>query len=111
MIEPIEIKTGATFSVPFLVLLPAGSWSAASEIRKGDDTLVGELAVTLEPLATPDADGNTHAGVLEASSVQTVAWEHGSWRADVRFSDDSTPPAVLTSDPFFVLVKKGVTHG
>lgn len=111
MVDPIKIKTAATFSIAMLVLLPAGTWSAACDIRKGDDTLVGALTVSLEPLVTPDADGNTHAGLLEATSVQTAAWALGTWRADVRFTDASVVPVVLTSDPFVVVVEKGITHG
>ena len=109
--QQIAIKTGATFSVPFLVLLPAGTWSAACDIRKGDDTLVGALTVTLAALDTPDADGTTHSGLLEATSEQTRGWELGTRRADVRFADTSNPAVVLTSDSFVVVVEKGVTHG
>lgn len=110
MTEPIKVKVGATFSVPMLVLLPAGTWGAACDIRKGDDTLVGSLTATLEPLETPDADGNTHAGLLQAPSTQTAVWALGTWRADVRFSDNSDPPVVIYTEAFSVTVEKGSTH-
>lgn len=111
MTDPIKIKAGATVSLPMLVLLPAGTWTGSCQIRKGDDTLVGELAVTLTPLTVPDESGNTHAGLLEATSVQTAAWPVGTWRADVRFADNSIPPEVIFTDPFAVQVDKAATHG
>jgi len=111
MVDPIKIKAGATFSIAMLVLLPAGTWSAACEIRKGDDSLLATLTVSLAPLVTPDADGNTHAGLLEATSVQTATWGAGSFRADVRFFDTSLPAAVFYTESFAVRVERGVTHG
>lgn len=111
MIDPIEIKQGTTFSLPMLVMLPAGTWSAACNIRKSDDTLVGSLSVTLTALDVPDADGHTHSGAAVATSVASAAWELGTWRADVRFTDTSAPPTVFNSETFPVVIKKGVTHG
>ena len=111
MAEPITIKVGATFSMPMLVQLPLGHWTGSCHIRKGDNSLVGELLVSLEELDTPDVDGNTHAGLLEATSVQTATWAVGTWRADVRFSDDSNPPVVIYTDPFTVQTEAASTHG
>lgn len=110
MTEPISIKQGATFSLPMLVQLPAGTWSATCHIRKSDDTLVGAPAVTLTPLEAPDGDGNTHSGLAEATSVQTLAWPLGTWRADVRFADGSTPAVVIYSDAFPIQVERANTH-
>lgn len=105
-----SIKRGATFSLPLLVALPAGAWSATCNIRKIDDTLVGSPAVTLVPLGTPDADGNTHSGLVEATSVETASWALGTWCADIRFADTSVPPVVIFSDQFCVAVAKANTH-
>jgi hypothetical protein len=111
MTQFVKIKTGATFSVPLLVCLPAGAWSATSDIRQAGDALVESLAVSLIALTEPDADGNTHNGLLLATSIQTALWPLGAWRCDVRFADAQTPPVVLYSDQFIVNVEKGTTHG
>lgn len=110
MTTAVKIKAGATFSLPILAMLPAGTWSAACDIRRGDGTLVGALTATLAPLDTPDADGNTHAGLLEATSEQTDAWEPGTWRSDVAFTDTSAPSVVVYTESFAVLVEKAITH-
>lgn len=111
MTQCIKIKTGATFSVPVLVCLPPGVWSATSDIRQAGDALVESLAVSLLALAEPDAAGNTHSGLLLATSTQTTLWPLGAWRCDVRFADAQSPPVVLYSDQFIVSVEKGTTHG
>lgn len=111
MTQTVNIKAGATFSVPLLVRLPSGNWSATSEMRQSDTSLVGVLSVTLASLAEPDAAGNTHSGLLLATSVQTASWPVGAFRCDVRFADTQDPPVVLFSDPFVVDVTQGMTHG
>lgn len=110
MTQTVNVKAGATFSVAMLVLLPAGTWSASCQVRKGDGTLIEALTVTLAPLSTPGSDGNTHSGLLEATSVQTALWPLGSHRSDVWFTDASTPPVAVPSPTFVIVVDKGETH-
>jgi hypothetical protein len=70
---------------------------------------VESLTVTLEALVQPDADGNTHACLLEATSAQTATWPLGTWRADVRFADAADPPVVIYTEAFTVQVEKWAT--
>ena len=109
MTSSVAVKQGATFSLPILVMLPAGTWSATCEVRKADGTLVGALAVTLADLPQPDADGNTHAGLLEATSAQTHEWQLGTWHADIRLSNTSTPPVVIYTETFAVTVHRSLS--
>lgn len=110
MTQSITIKTGATLSLAMLVKLPTGTWACDSDVRKSDDTLIAALSASLTALSAPDADGNTHSGVLEATAAQTAAWPIGNWRADVRFTDTSTPAVRQISETFVVVVSAGVTH-
>ena len=105
----IRIKTGATFSVPFTVVLPAGTWTADCDIRKADYTMVGSPNVILSALTEPDASGNTHVGLIDASGNQTKLWATGTMQSDVRFSDTSNPPIVILSDGFSITIERGVT--
>ena len=110
MTQSITIKAGATFSVAFLALLPAGTWACDSDVRKTDDSLVQALSTTLTALGTPDASGNTHSGILAATSAQTTAWPIGTHQCDVRFTDASATPQILIFDKIMVVVEKAVTH-
>ena len=110
MTQSITIKAGATFSVPFLALLPAGTWACDSDVRTSADGLVQALATTLTALDTPDASGNTHSGILEATASQTTAWPIGTHQCDVRFTDASATPQVLIFNKIMVVVEKAVTH-
>lgn len=103
----IEHRRGATFSYAGTATLPAGTWTAACSLEKSDGTLVANLAVTLEPLALPGANGETHALLLEATAVASAAWPMGAIVGDIVFTDVSG--VVLASPKFTVNVTRGVT--
>lgn len=100
--QTIEHTRGSTFSWGGLVQLPAGTWSATCKVKSADGTTVETLTVTLEALAEPDADGNTHSILIEASSVQTADWAIAKLRCDVRYADNSDPPIVEHSPTFII---------
>lgn len=105
--QSTTVKTGATFSAAFTVALPAGAWAVESDIRKSNDSKIADLTATIEALATPDSAGNTHAGLLTATSVETALWPVGSHHCDVKFTDGTV---AKISDSFTVVVEKAVTH-
>ena len=105
-------KRGATLSLAGTVTLPAGVWSATSQVKQdvgGVLTLVEELAVTLAPIAVPDPGGPTHTILLESSSAAASDWPLGRLQCDVRFADASVPPVVLPTETFDIKVVREVT--
>lgn len=104
----IEHRRGATFSWAGTATLPAGTWSAAAALEKSDGTAVATLAVTLTPLGTPGANGETHALTLEASAGAQAAWPIGTLVGDIVFTEASG--LVLATGRFTVAVVRGVTN-
>jgi hypothetical protein len=111
MTTTLSINAGATLDIPLLVALPTGTWTCSSQLRSSTDVLIATLSTSLTAMGTPDAAGNTHSGLLSATSVQTAAWAPGNWLCDVKFTDASTTPVVVYSDPFVVQVVQAKTHG
>lgn len=107
---PITIKTGASFSMAFLAQLPAGTWVADCDLRKADDTLVQAMSVKISALPTPDTNGNTHSGLIEATPNQTKTWPVATLNGDVRFTDQITLDKAVIFDNFTVVVEKAITH-
>lgn len=97
---------GATVGLAFLVELPAGTWAGTCLLKSGSGATVATLTVSLDALPAPDADGFTHAGLIEADSTETATWPTGMWLLDLRFADDAVPPNVVPSDPISVKVRQ-----
>lgn len=104
----IEHRRGATFSYVGTATLPAGTWTAASSLEKSDGTAVADLVVTLDVLALPGANGETHSLLLEKPAASTAAWPLGAIVGDILFTDSGG--VVLPSGKFTVNVTRGVTN-
>lgn len=108
--EKISVKQGATLSLAGLFTLPAGTWTAASNIEQTDGTLVCAMDVTITELAEPDADGKTHSVLAVCTAAQSEAFEVGkTYVCDIIFTDDSPEPVVLKTDTFGIKVVREVT--
>lgn len=80
--EKITIKQGATLSLTGLVSLPAGTWSATSNIETPDGVLIATMETDLQQLSSPDSSGNTHSILLVCSAEKTNNFEVGiGWLA------------------------------
>ena len=106
----ISAKQGATLSLAGLFMLPAGTWTAASNIERTDGSVVCAMAVTITELAEPDDDGNTHSVLAVCTAAQAEAFEVGkTYVCDIIFTDDSDPAVVLKTETFGVKVVREVT--
>ena len=106
MSTSITFKRGGTFSFGCAVTLPAGTWSAACQLRNQHGDLIQDVTVTLTPPVAPATD---HQLLLEADSTATASWPLEALYGDVKFSDDSVPPMVLPSGTFSVIVTEKQT--
>jgi hypothetical protein len=106
-------KRGATLSLAGTVMLPAGVWTGTCQVKQDVDgvlTLVEPLTVTLQAIDPPPAAGQpTHNIAIEGSAAQAADWPVGRLLCDVRFQDESAPPAVITSETFVIKVTQEVT--
>jgi hypothetical protein len=108
--EKISVKQGATLSLAGLFTLPAGTWTASSNIEATDGTIIAALDVTLTELAEPDEDGNTHSVLMVCTAAQAETFEVGkTYVCDLIFTDDSPEPVVLKTDTFGIKVVREVT--
>lgn len=96
----LDFKQGATFSLTGTVLLPAGTWTAASEIRNGRGDLVCTPLVALTPLGSPTATAS-HTVVI-ATVDDTGSWA-GVLRTDVFFTDSGG--VKVPSETYLINVK------
>lgn len=106
--EKISIKRGATLSLAGLFTLPAGSWSARSNVEDSSGNVIFSFETTLvEDSSTP---GSTHSLLMVASSSNTLLLEVGTtYISDIIFIDDSPEPVVLKTDTFGIKAIKEVT--
>lgn len=103
--DTFEHKAGGDLSLAGTVELPAGTWSATSQVRDAAGELVTSLAASLQ------ADGDAYTLLLEATSTQTAGWTEGATLyCDVRFQDNSTPAVVLYSATFAIHVVQAITE-
>jgi hypothetical protein len=94
--QSIFLKRGSTFSLGGYVTIPAGEWTATSEIKDNKGTLVQELAVTLE---APVAPNTKWPILLYADAADTAVWPLGPLSCDIRFVSGSN---VIYSPTFIV---------
>lgn len=105
----ITHKRGDTFSFAGSVELPEGSWSASCQLRAARDD-AGVPAATVTCTVGARADGKYPLSLF-ASSTATAAWEPALLFGDIQFSNaDHTPPQVISTETFTVLVVKDQTH-
>lgn len=108
--EKIEAKQGATLSLVGSFTLPAGTWTAASNIEKKDGTLICAADVTIEPIDPVGVDGKTHAVLWTCTAAQAEAFEVGQiYVSDIIFTDASPEPVVLKTTTFGIKVVREVT--
>lgn len=118
---PVLLKTGDTFGLAGPGLLPAGTWSARSQVRAVRpappvllDGLVAELEVLLAPTGEPPvtrADGSIgypYLLSLSAAPTSTSTWPIGDLECDVEFTD--TSGQVRSSQTFAIKAIKDVTR-
>jgi hypothetical protein len=102
--QSINLKRGATFSVAGTVLLPGGTWTAASEVKDPQGNLVSNLSVTLVAPVPP----NTLTGItLTQTATATSAWPLGPLNCDIRFQESSG--SVLITPTFIINVVQEIT--
>ena len=102
-----DVKRGATFSRSGLFKLPVGTWTADSDLNRTSGGRVQTLTCLLAPLATPDANGNTHALTISATAAQTLLWPLVELSSDIRFKDASG--VVMFTTTYTVNVLKNET--
>lgn len=94
-----------TFSLATLVTLPAGVWTTASTLVTTTGQLVdAALTESLSALPTPDADGHTHALLIERAAADTAAWPRGTLLLRTVFTDASVVPVVVPAVTWQVVV-------
>lgn len=112
----ITHKRGDTFSYAGPIELPAGVWTGAAQLRVpwcGDDEPaesdepMDDLVVTM---TAPESPATAWGVVIARESDDTAAWPIGSFYCDIQFSDDSSPPQVISTQTFTVKVVQDVTH-
>lgn len=106
MSKVIHFKRGGTFSYGCLVQLPAGTWTARSQLRKEDGTAI-DLDVTLTPPVGPET---RHTLLIEQDAADTESWPLQKLKGDVKFQDSSTPAVELPTSTFVVEVVERVTE-
>ena len=107
MAASISFKRGSTFSFSGMVTLPAGTWSAAAQLRSARGDLVFNLTITLTPPVNPSIQ---HTLLLTATPAQTLAWPLETLDGDVVFTDTSPTPVVVPTGSFKVTVIEKVTR-
>jgi hypothetical protein len=107
MSASVTFKRGGTFSFGCTVLLPAGTWSAACQLRDGRGNLIQTVTVTLTPPVNPAIE---HSLLLVVPAADTASWPVGqALYGDVEFTDASATPIVLPSGTFTVNVIEKLT--
>ena len=103
---PVLTHTRATtFSLATLVTLPAGTWATASTLVTTTGQVVdGALAESLSALPVPDADGHTHALLIERAAADTAAWPRATLLLRTTFTDTSLIPVVVPAVTWQVTV-------
>ena len=78
------LKRGSTLSLAGTVSLPAGTWTATSEVKDAAGDLISTLNVTLTP---PTAPNTLWVILMAQSSEETLTWPLGPLNCDVRYED------------------------
>ena len=106
----ISAKQGATLSLAGTFALPAGTWTAASNIERTDGTLVCAMDVTITEIDPVGEDGKTHSVLAVCTAAQAESFEVGkTYVCDIIFTDDSDPAVVLKTETFGIKVVREVT--
>lgn len=109
MSATITFKRGGTFSYGCNLTLPAGTWSAACQIRDGRGNLVESLSVTLTPFSPVPPSTDNHTLLLVGTSTQTADWPIELLYGDVKFTDASVTPAVVHTGTFTIKMSERIT--
>lgn len=104
--ESYKQKRGDTFSLAGPGTLPAGTWTATSQVRrKSSGTLVDPLVVVL----TAQVSGSyTHLLSLSKGAAATILWPIEELECDVEFRDATG--IVRSTQTFTIKVVKDITH-
>lgn len=109
--EPLRFRRGATFdfSGPITVVLSATGepvtdltgWTATSQIRKPDDTLIADIQATIFT-----QEGKNYLRLFTTAS--TASWPVGAAVMDVRYVDASGH--VVFTETTHLIIEKTVTR-
>lgn len=100
----VFVKRGATLSYAGYVTLPAGDWTATSELRNSAGDLISQLDVTL---VAPTAPETRWPILLYKDASETIDFPLGPLQCDIRFQYSNT---VIYSPTFTVNVVLEITE-
>lgn len=119
----IDHKRGDTFEISFTLTDNSGSAvdltnytvRAMARDSSGTEQVEWTEAQTTNGVYITNAAAGQFKLVRSASSppagqLATTAWPLGRLEVDVEFSDNSSPPVVVSSDTFFINVLEDVTR-
>lgn len=105
--DTVLFTRGGTFSLAGLISLPAGVWTAASDIKTRHNVLIEHLVCTLTDTNELDISGNSiYSLLLESSYLDTGNWPIGFAYCDVQFTGNEQR---LYSEMFQVDIKEAIT--
>jgi len=119
----IDHKRGDTFEISFTLTDNSGSAvdltnyavRAMARDSSGTEQVEWTEAQTTNGVDITNAAAGQFKLVRSASSppagqLATTAWPLGRLEVDVEFSDNSSPPVVVSSDTFFINVLEDITR-
>jgi len=119
----IDHKRGDTFEISFTLTDNSGSAvdltnytvRAMARDSSGTEQVEWTEAQTTNGVNITNAAAGQFKLVRSASSppagqLATTAWPLGRLEVDVEFSDNSSPPVVVSSDTFFINVLEDITR-
>lgn len=119
----IDHKRGDTFEISFTLTDNSGSAvdltnytvRAMARDSSGTEQVEWTEAQTTNGVHITNAAAGQFKLVRSASSppagqLATTAWPLGRLEVDVEFSDNSSPPVVVSSDTFFINVLEDITR-
>lgn len=119
----IDHKRGDTFEISFTLTDNSGSAvdltnytvRAMARDSSGTEQVEWTEAQTTNGVYITNAAAGQFKLVRSASSppagqLATTAWPLGRLEVDVEFSDNSSPPVVVSSDTFFINVLEDITR-
>lgn len=104
--QSFPIKTGATLALAGTVSLPAGAWTATSEVKDQSGNLVSTLNVTL---TAPTAPSTIWVIQISQTAENTLTWPLGPLNCDIRYVDSSDN--VIYTPTFQFQVSQEITNG
>lgn len=106
MLPSYSHKRGDTFSLAGPGTLPAGTWTAVSQLRDAStDRLIDNLDVTLSPFVS---GAYTHQLALAKDAAATALWPIATLLLDVQFVDAGG--TVRSTQTVQVNVTRDITH-